>query len=100
MGLDISFNRKKAEEAGLVITTGTNGTENDRAAAVLSDDDQGYIAWLHESVETVHVPNTQYSVVAETFHSGEVAIRANKWGRVYKPMTDWLRTHKINWEEL
>lgn len=102
MGLDIYFSKAKALAAGLVITEETNGTPEDIARA--SEDcppfsvDQDYIKWLSEKSSVTQVPGTDYLVNVDVMEDG-LAIRANRWGTTYAPLTAWLTKHGIEWSE-
>lgn len=97
MGLDLCFNRKKAVDAGLILTKEVRGTPEEIAAVSQDVTDIGYYEWLKEEAESFRVPGTDIHVEA----SGDVDlfVRANTWGRVYKPLTDWLRANNIEWSE-
>lgn len=93
MGLDIAFNRKQAEEAGLIFKIIPNdGTYNE-------DDDPDYIEWCKASQECIAVPNTDHYVSNDCSSTDKVIVRANKWGTTYYPLTAWLKEHNIQWSE-
>lgn len=93
MGLDIGFNRKKAEEAGMVFEIlPNNGTYSDK-------DDQDYIDWCNASNECIKVPYTDHYVQNDSGSSNKVIVRANMWGNTYYPLTRWLQEHNIKWDE-
>jgi hypothetical protein len=98
MGLDISFSREKAIAAGLVTSKGTNGTpdeiERERNS---THQDPEYLKYLEKEEEFVHVPGTNMLVINDGIDG--FLIRANKWGRVYEPMTKWLEANSIPWDE-
>lgn len=96
MGLDIAFDRDQAIEAGLVLTTVENGTPAAIARAE-EDNDQSYARYLRGKTEYVHVPDTHMLVANGGLDC--ICVRANKWGRVYEPMTKWLKDNNIEWSE-
>ena len=100
MGLDIYFSKAKALAAGLVITEETNGTPEDIARSIeLGDrENPGYLQWLQEISSVTNVPGTTYLVNVDVMDEG-LAIRANKWGPTYAPLTAWLTKHGIEWSE-
>ena len=98
MGLDLSFNKQQALAAGLIITLETNGNQDMIEAAIINNDDPDYIQWLKSDVYVMHVPTTDIKVDISIGY-GLIIVRANKWGRVYEPLTDWLKAKNINWEE-
>ena len=90
MGLDISFSLEKALEAGLE-------TKVDLC-------DYRDMGEPEQTVELLlKVPNSGYWVGMFTCaqQDGEVAVsvRANKWGETYGPLTSWLQSNNIAWEE-
>lgn len=98
MGLDIAFNREKAIAAGLVLYKDTVGTAESIAQASDEDGyDAGYIEYLTREREYVRVPNCDYSV--ENDGITDIIVRANKWGRTYAPLTQWLTENNITWTE-
>lgn len=97
MGLDISFNRTKAVEAGLVLIKERRGSEQE-IAAIRAGDDASYYRYLMEEVDFIKVP-TLGSWVENSGVGNTIVIRANKWGYVYYPMTEWLTQHGITWGE-
>ncbi len=96
MGLDLTFNKIKAIEAGLVIKsniekyTDCNGEIIERPYDYIKIPNSihkreiGY-GWSN-GVETTEEPNM-------------IDIRANKWGSIYKPLTTWLKSNNIKWYE-
>lgn len=99
MGLDISFSLARATEAGLQLTKDTNGTEEEIATAKAEQyGDDGYIAWLAETIDILHVPDTDLLVRADIFED-QISVRANKWGKAYTPLTQWLTDNNIEWGE-
>lgn len=97
MGLDLCFNRQKAVDAGLILTKEVRGTPEEIYAASLYATDIGYYEWLKEEAESFRVPGTDIHV--ETSGDENLLVRANTWGRVYKPLTDWLKANNIEWSE-
>ncbi len=98
MGLTVAFDRKKGLEAGLVVRTVKNGTDEDvrEAKAIGYDDD--YIAWLQESTAVVDIPGTTHCSQDIGFEEN-FAFAANKWGHTYGPLTTFLKAHGIDWSE-
>lgn len=97
MGLDIAFNRDEAVEAGLVLKH--NKHRDTEQAYICRDDgdEEGYMYWMQPE-ELVAVPNTDHYV--ENYGLGnEIVVRANKWGRTYEPLTNWLKQRGIAWSE-
>jgi hypothetical protein len=97
MGLDISFNRKKALAAGIEVQISTRGTQDEILAAFLNDDPAGY-SYLAELITLVRVPGMK-SWIEDDGYEDYFAVRANKWGRTYTPLTNWLKAHDIPWDE-
>lgn len=92
MGLDIAFNRKEAEKAGLEFELIPNNGTYDEG------DDPEYIRWCQDSEECIKVPGCDHY----TSNSGtgtDVVVRANKWGSTYYPLTEWLVANGIKWSE-
>ena len=97
MGLDISFDRKKALAAGIEVQVTTRGTEDEILAASENEDPEGY-SYLTELVTFVRVQSMNAWVEDDGYEDCFV-VRANKWGRTYFPLTNWLRSHDIPWDE-
>lgn len=93
MGMDIAFNREKAIAAGLELIT----EARDPDGAKLWPDDPEMQAFCNEVVTYVKVPVVE--LLTEACGTDDIIIRANKWGSVYHPMTDWLKAHDIIWVE-
>ena len=74
MGLDIAFRREEAVNAGMETATMDDGVNVYRVP--------GMDAWGVDGGGESHVVTT-----------------ANKWGRIYAPLTAWLRSKEIAWEE-
>lgn len=100
MGLDIYFNKAKALKAGLVITEEINGSAEDiaRSLALGDQENPDYLKWLQEKSSVTNVPGTNYLVNVDVMEEG-LAIRANKWGTTYAPLTAWLTKKNITWTE-
>ena len=97
MGLDISFDRKKALAAGIEVQITTRGTEDEILAAAENEDPEGY-SYLTELVTFVRVQGMNAWVEDDGYEDCFV-VRANKWGRTYAPLTNWLKAHDIPWDE-
>lgn len=97
MGLDVSFNREQAVAAGLKVFTDTNGDPKDIARARAANDDPDYLAWLQREEEFICIPGTER--VVHTDSGDRIIVRANKWGYVYEPLTNWLKANNIEWDE-
>jgi hypothetical protein len=94
MGLDIAFNRAQALAAGLETVT----EPRDPDAAQKYKDDSDAFAFWSEICTYIKVPATD--LLASDDGAGEhIVVRANHWGRVYQPLTDWLKANGIDWEE-
>lgn len=100
MGLDLCFNRAAAITAGLQLFMERNGTDESIAIAEEDNDpvDAEYLAWLKAESEIFKVPGTELHVTNDGV-GDNICIRANKWGRVYAPMTEWLKANNITWGE-
>ena len=99
MGLDISFNRTKAINAGLTFVILPNSTPESIAQEEAEPHgDPGYLACLKGSENCINVPGTDIRV-ADDGIDDNIAVRANKWGRVYEPLTNWLAANGIDWSE-
>lgn len=84
MGLDVSFSTKEALAKGLEIRVGYN--------------DWSSIGEKDELCNVLHVPGTDITVDASVYVDN-ICVRANKWGRVYAPLTEWLKANDIPWSE-
>lgn len=73
MGMDVFFNREEAENAGMEFVA-----------------DEGDLMF--------EVPGLECWVV-DSGSGDEVIVTANKWGRVYQPLTEWLKANSIDWTE-
>ena len=99
MGLDISFNRSEAVKAGLEIVQVPHGTPEEIAREIETPDgNPRYMKWLMESSSHIKVPGTDL-VVKDDGPDTHISVRANYWGPVYEPLTDWLRANAILWSE-
>ena len=99
MGLDIAFNRKQAIEAGLVLTKERNGTD-DAIARAKELGDTEYLKYLNGVSECVKVPGANHLVYSGgSTDDIDIIVRANKWGRTYAPLTQWLKANNIEWSE-
>ena len=99
MGLDISFNRTAAIAAGIKLSVLRNGSDSDIAIEEANPDkDPEYIQWLKAESECMEVPGLGTFVTNDGI-GDNITIRANKWGRVYAPMTNWLKANNITWGE-
>jgi len=96
MSLSLYFNKKEAVDAGLVI-------KQEREEYI--DEHELNAVDIYDYVE---VPGTDikrqigYGWSSVGFNDKEpdtIDMVANKWGSVYKPMTDWLSSNGINWNE-
>ena len=93
MGLDISFDRKKALDAGLMLVQTVNDPEPGEHMA----DNADYLKWAAEPIECVMVPGCNHMVVNDGVNG--IIVRANKWGITYAPLTTWLKANNITWDE-
>ena len=98
MGLDLAFNRETAQKAGIVITQERRGSDDEITYALESGVDKEYLAWLSSLVTYISIPGTNMSV-EDCGSSDDIVVRANKWGRVYEPLTNWLKANNIEWSE-
>lgn len=97
MGLDVAFNRQQALNAGLKLVNESNGTSEQIAEAMLEGDNQ-YANWLAQTTEYIVCPENEY-LVANGGVDGMIVVRANKWGQIYAPLTNWLIANNIQWSE-
>ena len=95
MGLDIAFNRILANDAGIEkeYIRNSDRTEFDDV------EDPEYVKWCQESSLYIRAPGMEFWAEDSGEGSDCYIIRANKWGRVYKPMTEWLTKNNIAWDE-
>ena len=98
MGMDLYFNKKQAIAAGLEIRQGlSRGTAQEIVVAeMLGDPD--YLEYLREQPDVIKVPDTSFYVEV-TLLEDNMAVRANPWGPVYAPLTQFLKEHDISWVE-
>ncbi len=104
MGLDISFNKEQAVKAGMSLSTERVGTDAQIAEArKLGDGDSDYLNHLLE--EEIFARISEYAFFFTVNESAEIDgtitlfARANKWGNLYKPLTNFLTKHGIEWDE-
>jgi hypothetical protein len=97
MGLDLMFNKKRATKAGLIIKRERNGSQEEVRDA-LAIGDVGHATWLKKEERIFQVPGCDHFVRCDTIGS-DLIVRANPWGRTYKPLTEWLKKHNIEWRE-
>lgn len=99
MGLDLQFNRTAALAAGLQLSVLRNGSDACIFMAKQDNEAPEYIAWLETYSECVEVPDLGVFVTNDGWDD-TISIRANQWGRVYAPMTNWLKANNIEWSEV
>ena len=98
MGLDIAFNRKAAIKAGMVVERQSCGTEIEIADAKRNfPEDTEYIEYLKQTCEVIRVPGS--TLMENGGVDPDIVVRANKWGRNYEPLTQWLKANNIKWSE-
>ena len=103
MGLDISFSKQQAVEAGLHLFVGEPNGCPQSVQEAEDNEDWGYAKWLGERPTLMDIPNTDHCV--EYYESSGARshpllfIRANRWGNTFYPITEWLTSHNITWEE-
>jgi hypothetical protein len=97
MGLDISFNREQAIKAGLELVTLDHRHDLEDISTDLQDD-LDFMRWANEKVVCIKVPETGH-LVEDDGVPEYITVRANKWGRTYYPLTDWLKANNIEWDE-
>ena len=105
MGQDVSFNRKAAEQAGVLYKTDTNGTVEDiaeEASKLRSCDGEydggsaNYLRWLEEEMELLSVNGGESWAHTSTI-DGDSFVRANCWGSLFAPLTQLLEENDITW---
>jgi hypothetical protein len=105
MGLDIKFNLSEVVRAGMAIHTETNGSLTERKIAQQQyaeepcEANQRYIDWLKEFSMIGSIPNHIHSFGVDVAENN-VYVRANKWGSLYEPLTDFLMANDILWDEI
>lgn len=112
MGLDISFNRAQALAAGMQCQEFRNGDDKDitREKAIRDADPDdydrnqpGYWDWLHSNESCIRVSGMEENGlefwVVDNGTEEFCNVRANTWGRVYTPLTAWLKVNNIPWDE-
>ena len=97
MGLDLGFTSKVLKLNGVETMTDTNGSEQDAVEAE-KNEDYGYANWLRTEELYFKVPNMEHWVQYSAWED-KIAIRANKWGSTYTPVTEFLTKHNISWSE-
>jgi hypothetical protein len=99
MGLDITFSREAAIAAGIQFKDIPNGSPADIQDAIDIGAAQDYLEWLREVPSYIAVPTTDFFVIDDSGDPTRICVRANRWGRTYHPLTEWLRLHNIEWTE-
>lgn len=101
MGLDISFDRKKALAAGMERKVVRNGTDGEiRTAEIMVADgsaEQEYLNYLRSESTIVQIPGTDWWLDDYGLENN-IVVRANMWGKSYAPLTKWLKENNIPWE--
>lgn len=91
MGLDICFDHDAAIKAGGVVSTDWH--------EIRDEDGYGEVIERYK-LQYFHHP---YRDIASScwWDEGDVtiAVRANKWGDAYEPLTRWLKDNNIEWSE-
>ena len=100
MGLDITFNLRKAQKAGLVMTTNRRFTEAEIEEAKsflkepLTGQDLEYLEWMKGEETVGQLDDCVYPFVIDVWTTGggiEMGtVRANEWGNLHKPLTEFL----------
>ncbi len=102
MGLDISFNKEQAVKAGMSLSTERVGTDAQIASAE-GNGDIAYLGYLLGEETLAHISEyVNFFTVSEGTDQDDTIIlfaRANKWGNLYKPLTNFLTKHGIEWDE-
>ena len=92
MGLDVSFDGKKAVDNGMLVELYRPG--------YLDEINADYPASARNFMYLLHVPDSGgICTDVEITDDGSFIVRANKWGHVYEPLTTWLKQHEIEWGE-
>jgi hypothetical protein len=100
MGLDVAFSRQRALEAGMTLTVSTRGRpEEIKKAEADKLTDPDYLEYLRQEAELVNIPNTVLIADNNSGSRDHIIVRANKWGRIYTPLTVWLAANGIEWSE-
>lgn len=98
MGMDVFFDREAAEKAGMTFEVRPRCTPEEREEILrMYPHDRFYCEWAEQSEEIAHIPHTDIRVENTGYDC--VCLRANRWGRVYEPLTDWLKANGIEWAE-
>jgi hypothetical protein len=105
MGLDIKFNLELAKQAGLTVSTEVIGTDEEILAADTmftgepTNANKEHLEWL-KSIEIYgRLPNYPSAFDVDDSVEGYAIVRANKWGNLYAPLTEFLKNNNITWEE-
>jgi len=104
MGLDITFNLAAAVKAGMTVIKETNGTEEEILQAendyVLdpTEINEGILNWLKEELLLGKLPSYLHFFTVDTCNE-YAQVRANKGRSLYAPLTAFLKTNNITWEE-
>lgn len=114
MGLDLAFSKTLCDLNGIDVRVERRcDDDTELEMARMENRDDEYIAWLEEEITLLRVPgmngwveafiSNPYVKVGDNWVKKEdvtdYVIRANKWGHVYGPMTNWLKVHHISWSE-
>ena len=99
MGINIVFDKQKAIDNGMTFFNSINGNAGEIEEAVDRGCAKEFIDWLRKPVVLINVPNAPLSVAVEE-HDGLWVCPANHWGKVYDPLTTWLRQNEIIWTEV
>ena len=106
MGLDVRFNKAKALEAGLILEIKRRGSLRSIAefkALPAVEKDPEYLKYLLNPVSIASilcdVNRGWTSFEVDGYADEYLFVRANKWGNLYAPLTEWLASHHITWDE-
>lgn len=95
MGMCVSFSRELAVKAGIEFKILQNNPDYKPNPEYPEAPD--YVKWCGESEECIKVPGTDFYIANGGVRA--IVVTANKWGRAYAPLTDWLTANNIPWEE-
>lgn len=105
MGLDVVFTAGDAIKAGAHFFMLPNGTVEEVARA-LAEGNPSEAEWLQEQrcYMDIGAGRSDEPHIFEVYNKwpspeDRIDVRANKWGRSYAPLTEWMRKHNIEWEE-
>ena len=103
MGLDISFNKERAKQAGMLFGSNLNGDADQiKEEESALHPDMGYVAWLKEETQCIQLPigykEDDFTRGYDEF-DGNMSVRANRWGDFYAPLTKFLKENDIEWSE-